>query len=127
MITLYGESHWDSPWVFTAYVALREKGIPFTEKVLDLDAGEQRRDDYRHMTLTAKVPAIDHGGFVLSESSARRKEAVPSSSSRAHMRTSRPVWQLQPKRRPNRTSAPPRQSISASWVLRSWSLMLLAS
>lgn len=70
MITLYGESMWDSPWVLTAYVALREKGIDFETRALDLTAGEQSTPGYRDASLTARVPSIDHDGFVLSESQA---------------------------------------------------------
>lgn len=69
-IVLYGEKHWDSPWVFTVLVALREKGVPFDVRVLDLDAKEQQRPEFRQRSLTARVPAIEDGDFVLSESSA---------------------------------------------------------
>ncbi len=69
-ILLYGSTHWDSPYVFSAFVALREKGIPFEVRILDLKAGDQRAAEYREASLTARVPAIDHSGFVLSESTA---------------------------------------------------------
>jgi glutathione S-transferase len=67
---LYVEHLWDSPYVFTAFVALREKEVPFEIRELDLAAGESRRPDYAAQSLTARVPAIDHEGFVLSESTA---------------------------------------------------------
>ena len=67
-ITLYGETHWESPWVFTAFVALREKGLSFEEKALDLSKGEQRTADYLTQSLTARVPALVVDGFELSES-----------------------------------------------------------
>jgi glutathione S-transferase len=69
-IVLHGEKHWDSPYVFTAFVALVEKGVPFEIRVLDLNAGDQRAPAYREASLTARVPSIEHGGFVLSESTA---------------------------------------------------------
>jgi glutathione S-transferase len=69
-IILYGEKHWDSPYVFTTFVALLEKGVPFEVRLLDLEAGDQRAAEYREASLTARVPCIDHSGFVLSESSA---------------------------------------------------------
>jgi glutathione S-transferase len=69
-IVLYGEKHWDSPYVFTAFVTLLEKGVPFEVRLLDLEAGDQRAAEYREASLTARVPCIDHNGFVLSESSA---------------------------------------------------------
>lgn len=70
MLTLYAESNWDSPWVFSAFVALREKGLEFQEIALDLGRGDARDPAYRARTLTGRVPALDHDGFVLSESSA---------------------------------------------------------
>jgi glutathione S-transferase len=69
-VILYGEKHWDSPYVFTTFVALLEKGIPFEVRLLDLEAGDQRASPYRQASLTGRVPAIDHEGFVLSESTA---------------------------------------------------------
>ena len=69
-VILYGEKHWDSPWFFTAFVALLEKGIPFEVRLLDLNAGEQRAPAYRETSLTGRVPSIDHAGFMLSESAA---------------------------------------------------------
>jgi glutathione S-transferase len=67
-IILYAEPHWDSPWVFTAFVALREKALPFEARVVDLDRGEQREKRYQERSLTGRVPCIEHQGFVLSES-----------------------------------------------------------
>lgn len=70
MITLYAEPLWDSPWVLTVFVALEEKGLEFETRALDLSAGEQHSPGYRSASLTARVPSIDHDGFVLSESAA---------------------------------------------------------
>jgi glutathione S-transferase len=67
-IILYAEQLWDSPYVFSAFVALREKGLPFETRVLDLTRGEQREPAYRDRSLTARVPSIEHEGFTLSES-----------------------------------------------------------
>ena len=69
-VILYGEPNWDSPYVFTVYVALKEKGIPFEVRIVDLDRGEQRSGDYAMRSLTARVPCIEHAGFTLSESTA---------------------------------------------------------
>ena len=69
-LVLYGDAHWDSPWVFSAFVALEEKKLPRSLRAVDLDQREHQSDDYRNRTLTARVPALDHDGFVLSESSA---------------------------------------------------------
>lgn len=68
MLTLYGEPSWDSPFVYSAFVAMREKGLPFDVVAVDLGAGEHRRPPFSDRSLTAKVPALDHDGFWLSES-----------------------------------------------------------
>ena len=70
MFTLYSDRFWISPWVFTCFVALTEKGLPFTVTDLALDKYEARTPQYRKRTLTGKVPALDHDGFVLGESHA---------------------------------------------------------
>jgi len=67
-IILYAEGLWDSPYVFSVFVALHEKQLPFVERVIDLDRGEQRAESFRARSLTARVPCIEHGGFALSES-----------------------------------------------------------
>lgn len=69
-IILYAEGAWDSPYVFTVLVALREKSLPYEVRVLDLDRGQQRDPDYARRSLTARVPCIEHEGFALSESTA---------------------------------------------------------
>lgn len=68
MLTLYGESNFDSPFVFTVFVALLEKRVPFELKVVDLARGEQRSPEFARRSLTARVPTIDDGDFSLSES-----------------------------------------------------------
>ncbi len=68
MLTLYGDTLWESPFVFCAFVALREKGLEFDMKVFDLDKGEHRQGPFAQTSLSAKVPALEHDGFWLSES-----------------------------------------------------------
>jgi glutathione S-transferase len=68
-ITLYGEPYWYSPYVFTAFVALKEKGVEFETKVVSLDAGEQKSAAFAP-SITGRVPALEHDGFWLAESSA---------------------------------------------------------
>jgi glutathione S-transferase len=65
---LYGDHLWESPYVFSVFVALHEKGVPFEMRLLDLNRGEQRAPEYQSKSLTARVPAIEHEGFFLSES-----------------------------------------------------------
>lgn len=69
-LTLHGETFWISPYVFSAFVALREKQLPFTMREISLAKREQHAADYRDRALTGKVPALAHGDFWLSESSA---------------------------------------------------------
>lgn len=68
--TLYGESFWISPYVFSCFVGLREKHLPFTMHEISLAHGEQRASAYRDRAFTGKVPALVHGDFWLTESSA---------------------------------------------------------
>lgn len=71
---LYVDSLFTSPYALSAFVALTEKGLPFSVKTVDLTVGEQRQHDYADRALTARVPALVEGAgesqFVLTESSA---------------------------------------------------------
>lgn len=69
-LRLHGDALWISPYVFSAYVALREKGLPFEAVPVALHQGAQRMPAYRDATLTARVPALEHEGFYLAESQA---------------------------------------------------------
>lgn len=54
-------------------IALEELGLPYTLKVLDLQAGEQKRPEYLAICPNGRIPAIvDHeaGGFAVFESGA---------------------------------------------------------
>ncbi len=67
---LYGETLWISPYVFSTFVALREKGIPFGVVEVAIAEGRHQDPAYRDTSLTARVPWIEHHGFHLAESSA---------------------------------------------------------
>ena len=67
-LTLFGERNLDSPFVFTVFVALKEKGVPFTLRFLDLSRGDQRAAPFVERSLTARVPTLSSGDFSLSES-----------------------------------------------------------
>ena len=69
-LTLYSELFWISPYVFTCFVALREKGIAFDVKEISLGDGEHLRPPFCDASLTAKVPALEHDGFWIGESMA---------------------------------------------------------
>src|SRR5215472_11477063 len=68
--TLYGETLWISPYVFSSFVALREKGIGFATAEISMVEMAHTRPAYAGSTLTARVPALEHHGFWLAESSA---------------------------------------------------------
>lgn len=67
-LTLHTDSYRISPWVLTAWVALREKQLDFTLKDIVLEHGEQRQDDYLARSVLGKVPVLEHDEFWLSES-----------------------------------------------------------
>lgn len=69
-ITLWSDSSFFSPYAMSVYVALTEKGIPFTLKRIDLSQSQQLASDYRALSLTCRVPTLQIDEFVLSESSA---------------------------------------------------------
>jgi glutathione S-transferase len=54
----------------SAYVALQEKGLPFSLKTIDLEHGEQQKTGWTGYHLTRRVPVLEIDGFELSESSA---------------------------------------------------------
>lgn len=67
---LYADSLFTSPYAMSVFVALTEKGLPFSVKTVDLGSGEQRQAAFADRALTARVPALVEGDFVLTESSA---------------------------------------------------------
>jgi glutathione S-transferase len=69
-LVLYGNSSWTSPYVFSAFVCLEEKALPYRMELLDLDAGQHRRPEYAGPSITGRVPALRHGDFWVAESSA---------------------------------------------------------
>lgn len=69
-ITLWSDSNFFSPYVMAVYVALHEKGLPFSLKTVDLDKGENNQNNWRGYSLTRRVPVLEIDGFDLSESSA---------------------------------------------------------
>ncbi len=80
-LVLWGESKLESPYVFSCFVALREKRLDFELRTLSLAGGEHRRGDYPDRSLTGRVPALQHGDLWLAESSAIDEyldEAFPS-------------------------------------------------
>jgi glutathione S-transferase len=69
-LVLYVDAFFISPYAFSSFVALREKGLPFETNTVALQDKAQHRPDYRERSLTGRVPALEHDGFWLGESSA---------------------------------------------------------
>lgn len=69
-LVLYGNDRFTSPYVFSAFVTLTEKGVPFRLEVLSLERREHERPGYAGPSITGKVPSLRHGDFWLAESSA---------------------------------------------------------
>ena len=69
-LVLYGDKDLASPYVMSVAIALAEKGLEYELRRVDLSRKEHQEDTYRTRSLTARVPALAHGDFALSESSA---------------------------------------------------------
>lgn len=69
-IKLYVDSQFASPYAMSAFVTLKEKGIPFEIRTVNLGTNENHQPDYSQLSLTRRVPTLSHGSFHLSESSA---------------------------------------------------------
>jgi glutathione S-transferase len=69
-IVLYGNKPLTSPYVFSVFVALEEKALPFEFRLLALGAGEQLAPQYVVQSVTNRVPMLTHGDFAIAESSA---------------------------------------------------------
>jgi glutathione S-transferase len=69
-LTLYSDSFSISPYAFSVFVALEEKGIPYTLKTVSIPDKAHHRAEYRDPSVTGRIPAIDHDGFWLAESAA---------------------------------------------------------
>jgi glutathione S-transferase len=67
---LHVDSLYASPWAMSVFVALSEKGLPFTVATVDLAAGQQYGSAFAGRVLTGRVPALDMDGFTLTESTA---------------------------------------------------------
>lgn len=67
---LYVDSQFSSPYAMSAFVTLKEKGIPFEIQTVDLDDNANHLPGYSQLSLTRRVPTLTHGSFHLSESSA---------------------------------------------------------
>src|SRR5262249_14983240 len=81
-LTLWIDAFWISPYAFSAFVTLEEKGLDYSLELVPLHEGGNRRPEYASRSLTARVPMLRHGDFYVSESSAiveYLEEAFPDS------------------------------------------------
>lgn len=69
-IVLYVGADYVSAFAMSAFVVLKEKGLEFELRTVDLKAKQQHSSAYREISLTRRVPTLLHGDFSLSESSA---------------------------------------------------------
>jgi len=69
-LTLYTDAFWISPYVFTVFVALKEKGLPFETVSVALQDKAQLEPGFRDRSITGRVPSLAHGDFWLAESQA---------------------------------------------------------
>ncbi|TDU28655.1 glutathione S-transferase [Panacagrimonas perspica] len=68
MIRIHGHPY--STFVRRVHIALVEKNIPHEKIVVDMQAGEHRKPEYRKRNPYGRVPALEEDGFMLYESSA---------------------------------------------------------
>jgi glutathione S-transferase len=69
-LTLYSDGFSISPYAFSVFVTLEEKGVPYTLEKVSLPDKQHHRAEYRDASVTGRIPAIDHDGFWLAESAA---------------------------------------------------------
>ncbi|HEY6458366.1 MAG TPA: glutathione transferase [Steroidobacteraceae bacterium] len=67
---LYVDAQFASPYAMSAFVSLREKGLPFDVQAVDLSVKENHAPAFAATSITRRVPTLVHDGFALSESSA---------------------------------------------------------
>lgn len=69
-VTLWSDACFFSPYVMSVFVALSEKGVPFSLQHVDLASQQHLENAFSEISLTRRVPALQIDDFLLSESSA---------------------------------------------------------
>jgi glutathione S-transferase len=69
-LVLYVDGFWNSPYAFSVFVCLKEKGLWFETREVKLHERAQMTRQFQSGSVTARVPMLEHGAFRLSESSA---------------------------------------------------------
>ena len=88
-LRLHTDTESSSPYAMSVFVALREKGLPFEHATVDLAAGHHRGPAFAALSVTRRVPTLEHDGVVLTESSAITEyldEAFPDTGTRLYPR-----------------------------------------
>ena len=69
---LYSGNRNASSWAFRAWLALKEQGIPFTEKIIDIRRPQRWRNlkEIGKFSPPAAVPVLDDEGFIIFDSMA---------------------------------------------------------
>ena len=62
------DAYWISPYALSVFVALEEKGLPYTVREVALQDKAHHAPSYT--ARTGRVPSLQHGDYVLAESSA---------------------------------------------------------
>jgi glutathione S-transferase len=69
-LVLYVDSFWISPYAFSCFVTLEEKGLKYEARTVSLPDKEHHRPEYQLTSQTGRIPSLEHGDFAVSESSA---------------------------------------------------------
>ncbi|WLS80151.1 glutathione transferase [Erwinia pyri] len=69
-VMLWSDACFFSPYVMSVFVALSEKGVPFSLQRVDLASQQHLQQAYGEISLTRRVPTLQVDDFLLSESSA---------------------------------------------------------
>ena len=69
-VMLWSDACFFSPYVMSVFVALSEKGVPFSLQRVDLASQQHLEQAYGEISLTRRVPTLQVGDFLISESSA---------------------------------------------------------
>src|SRR5512143_3354548 len=69
-LVLYGDASWESPWAFHVMVALDELKLKYKLEPIRRPIAPQIKDQLEEHALIGLVPALAHGDFWLTESSA---------------------------------------------------------
>lgn len=69
-LTLYSDGFSISPYAFSVFVALEEKGLSYRLVPVPLQDKAHHQPEYQAGSITGRVPALEHDGFWVAESSA---------------------------------------------------------